>query len=327
MIIQLCLGLIILGLVACFGSWGIFRVQHKFWSTVPGPHFYHHIGTEIGLCKSGIIRKDAAQHPPYHPQLNEPSPLDQARISEYVEFFNQNYNISSDYKHIFTANALIERLFAPGVIGLHLIDEDAKVIGVIASCPLHAKFATVAAVGMIDYLCVDVSVRGVGLANYMISWMDRTTSLVGRRVHFFEREMQPAPIPAIQQTIYMYCECSGNGIEIRNKEAIDAVVSEYTVIDANIYRRSDIWADKTATGAWIVQNAYMTSSSGSFGIVLGIVGNPMAEMRQLSPWKYLISPQEYAKLDASGVWKYSSTGWTHIYNYIPEKSQLLKILY
>lgn len=327
MIIQLFLGLIIIGLICCFSIWGIFRVQHKFWSSVPGPHFYHEICSELGYCKKGIIRKTAAIRPQYHSYWNDPQLLELSKISEYVNFFNKNYHISNDYKHVFTNNVLTERLFASGVIGLHLIDNN-HIIAIITSCPLKTDIGDV---GMIDYLCVDNSVRGNRLANYMIGWMDRYTSMIGRRVHFFEREMKPAPIPSLYQTIYMYCECSGNGIAITNKIAIDEVVSKYNVIDSNLYNRSDIWADKSENGSWIVQNAFMCSigeNESEFGIVLGINGNPMKDMCELSPWKYLIMPSEFSSLEEKSIeWKYSSTSWTHIYNYVIEKNQIFKILY
>jgi len=311
--------------------------SHPFWSTRPGPHWYHR------FCSPGIIRKLPAPIPPLHNRWLIPTiaTVDSAEL--YATLLNTSYHLSDDYKHTYTKEYIASLLQQPGVQAIE-VREDGIVVGFVMSRPLKAtrygifskvlKGSSPGGITLIDFLCVASTVRGNGLAEHLISWIDTIVSHTGRRVFIFEREGRPAPISIAAVTDYVYKQIkrSINKSTTRSKrlKVIDTILTSQRwdlVNESDIQRWANgdnCWINMENNAYWIVEDAFMCDTDGkTFGIVLAVHGDgAINHIIENAPWDYIIAPTDIVG-DCS-EWKPSSRAWLHVYNcIIPDTVRLL----
>lgn len=322
------------------------RIWHPFWYGRPGPHWNHWICRCMGLTDDYIIRLQPADFPP-ESRWDKPQPCVKKRLPEYVALLNENYAISQDYVHTYTESVLETLLFAPGVLAFEVIEGE-ECVGLIASLPLKstvagqlahllAKSPSHTTIGLIDFLCVAAPVRGMRLAEHLIAWIDTYASQIGRRVHVFEREGRPAPIPTVGTTVYSWLSVdkvgpqSSQGVE----QAIATAVAGQDLVNENDVSR---WLDPEQTttlvfydtelGTIIVEDAHMATCSGKtsqFGIVLVFIPQPGKEtelFNKAARWQYILAPDHVVKQLPDKLWQHSSVAFTHLYNCVTSAANL-----
>lgn len=322
--------------------WIVFRIWHPFWSTRPGPHIYHMLGRKIGIFDDYIIRNEPAEIPP-ESRWEVPHKCTRERLSKYATLLNDNYALGTDYIHTYTPEILEQIIFAPNVMAYE-VTEEGNCIGMITSMPLKSTKTgqlsnllktslSRTTIGLIDFLCVADYVRGQGLANHLIAWIDVYASQIHRRVHVFEREGHSAPIPWIGKTEYYYTKVSPKPCENRQVEkAIKTILdsSEWDLVNINDVKRwySDMNSfvyDEEDIGTLIVEDAHMVDSSGNqFGIIIAFLpktGKEYELFSKITRWTYILAPHTIvAKIPVD--WKLSSVAFTHLYNCITNACNL-----
>lgn len=316
--------------------WAIFRTWHPFWSSRPGPHFHHLISRKMGIFNDYIIRIEPAEIPS-ETRWEIPRECTRKKLPDYVKLLNENYAIGTDYTHTYTPEILEKILFASGVMAYE-VREANECVGMIASVPLKStKTGQLAnllktapshtTIGLIDFLCVAESVRGMKLAEHLIAWIDTYASRIGRRVHVFEREGRTAPIPYVTKTEYYYCVCKNVKKTISKNQVIaleNILHSEWDLVNQNDIVRWESEDDSSfiyhedGIGTIIVEDAHMMDKDGkSFGIVLAflpIEGKAVELFSHVTSWSYVLAPGNIVEMLPSYEWNPSSVAFTHLYN-------------
>lgn len=138
------------------------------------------------------------------------------------DFWNENYNVSDDYRHNYNEKCF-EEIFEEDDMIFLLRDGDIIIGTIVGKVRPFICLKSSIKVVVVDFLCVSKNYRSNGVATKLIQslayWYEKNDGL---KVHIFHRELSKCPYWALSGSVYYYLKIGleGNSKIIKNEKSV-----------------------------------------------------------------------------------------------------------